>query len=331
MASYLAVGASAGAILVYRAGPEKYDHMGTVQYKDTSQRSLVAYAFTVDGRTLLSFVDNNIIIWDISSMMDAPEADWPLVIDNVYNLIQAPGMLIHSVSVPSQVTADSRALVHISSPGYFVMYDLSSREEVWRVTSPPFCLEPMFFGQDAEFVIACGVDEDYEPTLWIAGSVTGSVASKLGFGEILDLRNGIEDLAVHPFEPLIALAVSTYAIIATLRWPDLNSVSLHQQLRGHTGLVSCVRFSGCGTKLVSASEDSTLRIWNTLTWENVVTIPSGLAILKLAVSGDSPHVICTSSEDEMVRIFDGVSGQFISEIVSNRSFCCSSPRTVVLL
>jgi WD40 repeat protein len=81
-------------------------------------------------------------------------------------------------------------------------------------------------------------------------------------------------------------------------------------LKGHTGMVWSVRFSPDGTKIVSSSDDKTMRIWSVQTGKVLQTLecPKGWALC-VAWSSDSRLVASAGSSGcKTVRVWDVVGG-----------------------
>jgi len=52
-------------------------------------------------------------------------------------------------------------------------------------------------------------------------------------------------------------------------WDAQNGDEL-LSLKGHTGTVTCVAFSPDGARIVTGSEDTTLKVWDTRTGQEVL-------------------------------------------------------------
>src|ERR1700743_371315 len=90
-------------------------------------------------------------------------------------------------------------------------------------------------------------------------------------------------------------------------WPAMQNV-----LSGHQSWVSSVGFSPDGKRIVSGSEDKTVRVWDAETGE-VVLGPlqehSG-SVWSVAFSPDGKRIF-SGSEDETVRVWDAETGEVV--------------------
>jgi WD40 repeat protein len=80
-------------------------------------------------------------------------------------------------------------------------------------------------------------------------------------------------------------------------------------LRGHTADVSSVVFSPDGSRLASASSDTTVKIWDTATGEELQTLEGHtFAVYSVAFSPDGRR-LASCSPDKTVKVWDTTSGQ----------------------
>ena len=81
------------------------------------------------------------------------------------------------------------------------------------------------------------------------------------------------------------------------------------ELQGHSGLVYSVAFSPDGSKIVSGSEDKTIRVWDVSTGIEVLPPLRGHdgTILSVAWSPDGSKII-SGSADKIIRIWDASTG-----------------------
>ncbi|KAJ5979902.1 hypothetical protein N7481_007200 [Penicillium waksmanii] len=112
---------------------------------------------------------------------------------------------------------------------------------------------------------------------------------------------------LHWLEALSILGSLSQGIAAILKLEDLL-----QTLEGHTGPVLLISWSHDGSRLASASQDKTVKIWDPATGQctSVFEGHSG-SILSISWSHDGSR-IASASQDKTVRIWDPATGQCTS-------------------
>jgi small GTP-binding protein len=91
----------------------------------------------------------------------------------------------------------------------------------------------------------------------------------------------------------------------TIYISDLNSLPL-QELRGHTDLITSLRFSHDGGLLASKSQDGTVRLWNTATWDTSAILPeptSNSLFSTLAFHPSEDALAITAEDDRAVHVW----------------------------
>jgi WD40 repeat protein len=114
------------------------------------------------------------------------------------------------------------------------------------------------------------------------------------------LRAGQVVVAVgnHEGAPLAALGI---VALAGGAW---------HSLRGHGGSVLSAAFSPDGSRIVTASDDKTARIWDATTAKEIAVLRGhDDALLSAAFSPDGSRIV-TASDDKTARIWDAASGKF---------------------
>ncbi|MGH7201328.1 MAG: WD40 repeat domain-containing protein, partial [Planctomycetaceae bacterium] len=98
-----------------------------------------------------------------------------------------------------------------------------------------------------------------------------------------------------------ALAVgASHGVLKVARVPDGRE---RATLSGHTAAVRCLAWSPDGQWLASGSADSTVRIWNGLSYELEMTLTPGTAVTALAFAPDNRNLVI-GCEDGTATIWD---------------------------
>ncbi|KAG2336413.1 hypothetical protein BDR05DRAFT_1005889 [Suillus weaverae] len=94
-----------------------------------------------------------------------------------------------------------------------------------------------------------------------------------------------------------------------MNWPAVQTV-----LRGHTRDVNSVSFSPDGTRIVTGSSDSTVRLWDAATGQPVGEPLRGHTswVNSASFSPDGTRIV-SSSDDETIRLWDAATGQPVGE------------------
>ena len=97
---------------------------------------------------------------------------------------------------------------------------------------------------------------------------------------------------------------------------DNNNNDLIRTFEGHRGYVNSVAFSPDGTKIVSGSDDSTIKVWNTSSGDLIQTLEGHReysSIHSVAFSPDGTKIVSGSS-DEKIKLWDASTGDLIQTL-----------------
>ena len=93
-------------------------------------------------------------------------------------------------------------------------------------------------------------------------------------------------------------------------WFYLSAVSdSGLTLKGHTNLVNRVVFSPDGKRMVSASLDGTVKVWDPKTGDKILDLAGHKAPVRTAAYSPDGKWLASGGEDNVVRIWDAVSGK----------------------
>jgi eukaryotic-like serine/threonine-protein kinase len=221
--------------------------MGEILAFQASKKSVNAVRFALGGSTLVSCADEpDVRLWDAMS-----------------------GDLLATLSTDGEengelaVSSDGRFCVGGDRVWKYRLWDLTTREEMQEVPAS-HAIRCLHFSISGE-ALAAGLENN---------SIELRSFEDLGHN-VVSMFSGhddnIEDLAFHPDGTMMASCdragvIRTWNLVPSTKRSDTSeSGKLPLAFRSHTARVWAVDYSRSGNRLVSASNDGTIRVWSTRT------------------------------------------------------------------
>ncbi|HEY0753028.1 MAG TPA: NB-ARC domain-containing protein [Ktedonobacteraceae bacterium] len=138
-------------------------------------------------------------------------------------------------------------------------------------------------------------------------------------------------LAQLGWEPALAVqwsqASSLFApplLTALHPLPQVASTALIRTLRGHSDWVNGCGYSPDGSRIVSASNDGTLKVWDAASGEERLTLRGhSSVVIGCGYSADGSRIV-SASEDNTLKVWDAASGRCLLTFpVDGKLSCCA--------
>jgi WD40 repeat protein len=123
----------------------------------------------------------------------------------------------------------------------------------------------------------------------------------------------LNNLEVDP-ERSILLAMQAISVVHTTEAEDalhraVQSSRVRLTLSGHTGWVRDVAFSADGTRLATASEDKTAKVWDATTGEELITLSGHTASVWGVTFSPNGTRLATASKDKTAKVWSTTTGE----------------------
>jgi WD40 repeat protein len=94
-------------------------------------------------------------------------------------------------------------------------------------------------------------------------------------------------------------------------------------LQGHEGWVSSVTFSPDGTRLVSGSDDTTIRLWDTATGEELKTLRGHEGVVRSVTFSPDGTRLASGGYDTTIRLWDTTTGEEVNTFRGHEAYVVS--------
>ena len=169
------------------------------------------------------------------------------------------------------------------------------------------------FSLDAMLVVTISNNDfggNEPPTAKLWDVKTGNLISIME-GDVGDFLSA----AISPDSSMVS-ATSVDGIVRLWKVGTLRMANNEPSITftGHQKEVWSVRFSEDGGRLVTASSDTTARLWSTTSGKRIATLEGHKAPVNTAVFSQNDKKIVTSSDDGTAKIWDAFTGQFLDNL-----------------
>jgi WD40 repeat protein/ABC-type oligopeptide transport system ATPase subunit len=138
------------------------------------------------------------------------------------------------------------------------------------------------------------------------------------------------------FDRAMRFALQAYPARGAMPWAPFStelegklaggalSTYMHRVLRGHTGVVRSAAFSPDGKRVVTASGDSTARLWDTESGKEIAVLKGHTSLVSSAAFSPDGKRVVTASDDDTARLWDAESGKEIAVLKGHTDFVWSA-------
>jgi WD40 repeat protein len=205
---------------------------------------------------------------------------------------------------------DGQILASVGRDNAVRLWDLSTGREIqhWALPTNHWHDTRLAFSPQGD-LLACG-SKDGGVRLW-------NMKDRSEVAVLRGHRGAVRDVAFSPDGRwLVSAAEPPYPADPTVPslcvW-DVAKKEIAQVLPGHKEGAYSLAFNHAGTLLATGSEDKTIQLWETATWESVDILRPGSKVYGLTFSKDDRR-LASACADNTIRFWDVVTRQEVAEL-----------------
>jgi WD40 repeat protein len=249
-------------------------------------------SMTPDGyRAVSGGYDNTIMVWNLqngkSFLSAKPQKDW-----------------INGISI----SPDGRKAVMYSGDKMPSVWDVKTGECISVFEGRTSEVTNVYVTPDCQQAVSLGRDRTVRVWELTSGHCQRIVEGQDGMYPISIKPGGkhaiFHDRGIPPKDQFTVVQGGTYS----LEVRDIDSGQCLHTLKGHAAYVECVRYTLDGHRMITGSQDKTLRVWDMVSGDCMFILKGhGGNINCLTVTGDNRYAV-SGSYDRTLRVWDMESG-----------------------
>ena len=209
------------------------------------------------------------------------------------------------------VSPDGKRVATVDSNGGGHVWDTGNGKALFEFERPPGWGK-IFFSPYENLIASCGYyDETTRLCLWDAA--TGNLL------KVHELKKADMPLSFSPDGHLLVTARSdlTARVFTAHVWETRTGKEL-ATLAGHKENINSAAFSPDGSRVITASTDSTARIWEARTGKTVFELTGHTGSLYNAMFSPNGELALTASLDKTARVWNAATGQRIATLSGHK-------------
>ncbi|KAF2115160.1 WD40-repeat-containing domain protein [Lophiotrema nucula] len=240
-----------------------------------------------DGDTVRHFFQKYFLNWIEAINLMGKSAEMAGIIRLYQSLLVTSFMdKISSVAI----SPDGRLLAAGSDDWTVMVWDLRTRAVCYTIKAHSGWINSVLFSPNGKLLASASMDE----TVGVWDAATGYEPKRFN-----NRSSCINSAALSPDSSLIA----TGSMI----------------LDGHLGPVNSGKFSSNGKRIVSGSDDMTIRLWDTVTGTECMSFRGHTKRVWAVTFSAETRLVVSGSEDKAIRIWDTLSGSLLHTLRDSTS------------